>query len=266
MNPMFWPTALLAVLLFWLGTVAERCIVLPATRKVFLVLAAAIAAPGLLYVLYYTKLLGQPSWFFELRSWRYTELAGAGVGLLFGYIHHCRHKHPSLRRQLRRGTMPAIFAVVIAVPFLKPVVRPVDFRQMQDRWEGDVCLQSTPSTCGPASAATILRSLGKDVTEVELARECFTYAGGTEIWYLARSLRKRGCSVEFKTMDLGDAALLLPAVAGVRLREGTGHFIALLRNDGTNFIGNDPLTGKFKATLSELQTDYRFTGSFLLIK
>lgn len=266
MNQMIWPTALLAILLFWAGMGAENRITSPRIRIVFILVAAIFAIPGFLFVFYYTKLLGQPTWFCEFRSWPYTELAGGGVGLLLGFVHQLRHKNPTLRRQLRLGTVPAILAVVVVVPFVKPIVRPLDARQLQERWQNGVCIQSTPSTCGPASAATILRSMGKEGTEAELARECFTYAGGTESWYLARSLRKRGCKVEFKRLTSESSDLPLPAIAGVKLREGAGHFIALLGRSGTNFVGNDPLNGKFTASLAELRSEYLFTGSFLVIK
>ena len=266
MNPMFWPTTVLAVLLFWIGTKAEQRIISPWIRNVFLLVAAVIAVPGFLFVFYYSKLLGQPPWFCEFRSWPYTELAGGGVGLLLGFVHQFRHKSPVLRRQLRLATVPVILAVVLTVPFVKPLVRPLDTQQLQERWQEGVCIQSTPSTCGPASAATILRSLGKDVTEAELARECFTYAGGTENWYLARSLRKRGCTAEFRRLTPDTNELPVPAIAGVKLREGAGHFIALLSRDGTNYLGSDPLTGKFTASLAELRSEYLFTGSFIAIK
>ena len=43
-------------------------------------------------------------------------------------------------------------------------------------------------------------------------------------------------------------------------------WIALISNDGTNYPGSDPLTGQFNATLTELKSDYQFTGFFLVFK
>ena len=69
---------------------------------------------------------------------------------------------------------------------------------IHDQWDGGACLQSTPSTCGPASIATILRSLGFPASEREVARNAFTYAGGTEAWYLARYVRSQGLNVTLR--------------------------------------------------------------------
>ena len=266
MNHMLWPTALLATALFWLGTTAEQKLVGDPLRPLFVVLAALISLPGLLFAAYYTKLLGEPIWLYQFRAMPGTELTAAGFGLLAGFIHQARQKHTLLKRQLRAFTMPAIFAVVLTAPYIKPMLRPVDAQQFQEWWEDGVCIQSTPSSCGPASAATITRSLGQTIPEADLARESLTYAGGTENWYLVRALRQHGFKVEFQ-MVLPDAQEFpTSAIAGVRLAQGTGHFIALIGRDGTNYIVGDPLTGRLTASLSELQSEYKFTGFFLVIK
>src|SRR5260370_33026524 len=59
------------------------------------------------------------------------------------------------------------------------------------------CLQTTYSTCGPASSASLLQAFGQDASEQQLARESFTSKGGTEIWYLARAFRRRGFRTNF---------------------------------------------------------------------
>ena len=266
MNHMLWPTALIAILLFWLGIKVGQKVINPLIRNLLILLATVLAVPGILFAAYYTKLLGEPIWLYEFRSWPETELTAGGLGLILGLIHQLRHKHPFLQRQLRVATVPVILAVMLAVPYLKPVVRPLDIRQLQERWQDGVCIQSTPSTCGPLSAATILRLIGKNVTEAELARDSFTYAGGTENWYLARALRKRGCIVEFRKVAPGTKDFPTPSIAGVKIQQGSGHFIALTGRDGANYIGGDPLGGKFSAPLSELKAEYTFTGFFLIIK
>ena len=66
------------------------------------------------------------------------------------------------------------------VPSLKTLIGPLNLDDLEDRWDGEVCLQSNASTCGAASTASILRLLGTEVTESELAREAHSYSGGTE--------------------------------------------------------------------------------------
>jgi len=265
MNHMFWPTFFFAVLFFLAGMNAERRFSTNLSRKLFLLLAGIAALPGVLFASYYTKLLGEPIWLYRFRAMPGSELTAAGVGLIAGFTHQVRHKHPWMKRQLRNFTVPAILAVVIGAPYVKPVIRPLNTKQLRENWEDGVCIQSTPSTCGPASAATIARALGRPVTEAELARESLSYAGGTENWYLARALRRRGFAVDFCFYEPDAGSLPTPTIAGVKLPQGTGHFIALLTYDGTNYVCNDPLTGRFQATHAELTGGYRFTGFFLRI-
>jgi hypothetical protein len=266
MNHLLWPTLVMAALLFWIGVKAEQKIAAPLNRTLFAIFTTVLAIPGILFAAYYTKLLGEPIWLYEFRVLPCTELTAAGLGLIAGFVHQVRLKHPLMKRQLRAFTVPVIFAVVLAAPYAKPILRPLDKSLLQENWKDGVCLQSTPSTCGPASAATIIRSLGKNVTEAELANESLTYAGGTENWYLVRALRKRGFNPEFRLVAPESREFPTSAIAGVKLPQGTGHFIALISGDGTNYLGSDPLTGRFTATLTELKSDYRFTGFFLVIK
>lgn len=266
MNHLLWPTLLLTALFFWLGSKAEGWLIAPSRRWGFALLATVLAIPGLLFAAYYAKILGEPIWLYEFRALPGTELTAAGTGLLAGFIHQFRLKHSLIRKHLRPVTVPVILAVIIGAPYVKPLLRPLPKTQLTEQWKDDVCLQSTPSTCGPASAATILKSLGREATEAELACECLSYAGGTENWYLARALRKRGLRVEFKLLPQTAQTFPTPAIAGVKLPQGSGHFIALISKDGSHYIGSDPLTGKFSATITELKSDYHFTGFFLHLR
>lgn len=266
MNPMLWPTMFIAAVLFWGGCRAEQCMVSQRLRLTFVLAAALSALPGFFFAAYYTKLLGEPLWLYEFRAAPGSELTAAGVGLLAGYLHRLRAKYPALRRQLRRFTVPALLVLILGVPYIKPIIRPLNWGQMQNHWDREVCLQSTPSSCGPASAATLCRLAGKAVEEIDLARESCTYAGGTENWYLAQALRRRGMTVTFLKQDAASDSLPTPAIAGVKLAQGTGHFIALVGREGTNYLVGDPLIGREVMSLAELNSQYRFTGFFLVVK
>jgi len=266
MNLLFWPTALGAGLSFWIGLRTERATRSRAIRWWLLASYAVAATPGAVFALHYTKLLGEPLWLYELRATPRSELAATGVGLFAGYLQGLRPQYPLLLRQLRRFTIPVLLAVVIAAPYLKPILFPLNRTQLQSRWDNGVCLQSTPSSCGPASAATLARLAGKPAEEGELARESLTYAGGTENWYLARTLRKRGLTVSFMKLPLDVSELPSPAIAGVKLPQGSGHFIAILGRDGTNYVVGDPLVGHEVSSLDALRSSYKFTGFFLVVK
>jgi predicted double-glycine peptidase len=130
------------------------------------------------------------------------------------------------------------------------------------------------STCGPASAATLLNVLGHPASEQELARESFTSRGGTENWYLARALRRRGLDVAFELRPTVDGVLpsVIPddipslAIAGVLLPGRAGHFIAILGSDGDSVTFADPIDGKHTMTRAQLLERYHFTGFFMVVR
>src|SRR4051794_1154807 len=105
MNHMLWPTALSAALLFWLGFRAEGEILAPVYRAAFVLGAVILAVPGILFVAYYTGLLGEPIWLYEFRAWPYTELAPGGIGLVAGFLQRGRHQRPVMKRQVRTFTV-----------------------------------------------------------------------------------------------------------------------------------------------------------------
>jgi len=57
-----------------------------------------------------------------------------------------------------------------------------------------------------------------------------------------------------------------PAIAGVILRGGTGHFIGIVSRNADQLTVVDPLKGKFTVSDTELNAKYHFSGVFLLIK
>jgi hypothetical protein len=161
---------------------------------------------------------------------------------------------------------PGVLFVLVLVPFVKPLLDPLDTSKLKARYAGEVCLQSTFSTCGPASAATLLRSFGKIASEKELAHDSFTSRGGTEIWYLARALGKRGVRTSVVIRPGANAAIPSLAIAGVALPGNAGHFIAILSSDQQRITIADPLQGKLVVASADLPHYYRFTGFFLVLR
>jgi ABC-type bacteriocin/lantibiotic exporter with double-glycine peptidase domain len=155
---------------------------------------------------------------------------------------------------------------LLLIPYSKPWLGPLDLSRLSDHCEGTVCLQSTLSTCGPSSAATILKSLGWQTSERELATECHTYQGGTESWYLARAIRARGFHARFLIQSADHDSVPSGAIAGVVLRGGGGHFIAVLSQTPEEVVIGDPMKGKLVIDRKDLRQLYRFTGLFLIVE
>lgn len=227
---------------------------LPAARRWrWLAISAAAALPALYNASYYLHILPEASWFYEARSWPGMELWVIPAGIAGGLLAAC------LPRKIL--ILPLLVTVGITWgPFLKPVLGPLPTRGFRDVWTRDVCIQSTLATCGPASAATVLRSFGIARGEREIARAAHSYLGGTEAWYLARYLRDQGMSARFVVGAGGfPQTLRLPAIVGVTL-EGRGHFIPVLARNGDAFVIGDPMVGRETLDRNALETRYGFTG------
>ena len=260
-NPLLLPTLIGSAAFFWLGLVLEEEFHSRRGGAVVWVSAVVLACPGLLYVLYYAHMFDDAAWFYNLRTVAYTELLACGLGLAAGVLQSWWEPENFGEKIVA----PAVLFVLVLVPFVKPLLDPIDMGQLKDRYEGEVYLQSTFSTCGPASAATLLRSFGKIASEKELAQDSFTSRGGTEIWYLARAFRKRGVRTSVVIRAGADLAIPSPAIAGVVLPGNAGHFIAILNSDQQRITIADPLKGKLVVASSDLPHYYRFTGFFLVL-
>lgn len=227
-------------------------------RATLFVISTIAAIPGVLFTIHYAHILPESALFYRFRSVVGTELLVVPIGVAGGLA------ATFLPRLLI--VLPLLpVAAFSVIPHLKPFIGPISSGAISDKWDGAICLQSTPSTCGAASTASILRYFGIDATEGELAAEAHSYTGGTEAWYLARALRSRGLDVAF---DFSSGFLPeggLPAVVGVRLGS-IGHFIPVIGKDGDRFIIGDPLRGRELLTSEELHQRYRFTGFHMRVK
>ena len=262
LNPIAVPVAVCGALLFIVGMALEKKAVSHRVRVLLFVISIALAVPGLLFTLYYTHLFDDSVWFYRLRALRYSELLISGSGLFAGVLHSWFG--PETLGE--RAAFPAALIVLIGVPFLKPALVPIDLDSLRDQCEGEICMQSTFSTCGPSSSATILKALGQKSSEAELARECFTSRGGTEIWYIARAFQRRGYRARVEIQPVKNLSPPSPAIAGVVLPGGAGHFIAILSQTDKEVIIGDPMKGKLVVKRGDLKEYYRFTGFFLVIQ
>jgi hypothetical protein len=265
MNWMVLPVLLLAACLFWLGWKLERSIESGPLRAALFAVGCLATVPALGFAAYYSKLTGEPLALYQFRALPASELAASGAGFIAGALQGAWQRNAELRRLFSARFLPLLLLLLLVVPYLKPLIRRADWLQFHERWDGEVCLQSTPYSCGPACAATLLKQSNRPASEFELARECHTCAGGTENWYLARAFRRRGLAVEFCKFDAPFSELPHPAIAGVRV-QGTGHFITILGRSGDDYVVADPMSGRHHLSQSALLRDYDFTGFFLVIK
>ena len=258
------PTLALALVLFCVG---ERLGSRNAGRitRFFLLLGSfVLAIPACLIALYYFHWFDNAKWFYEFRAFPCSELSASGGGLFVGVIIGCTTRWFRWCRIVVGALLFGSLCIAITLPYLKPILWPVSPSQFSNQWRQDVCLQSMGSSCGAASTATILKALGIEVTEAEIARECFTYVGGTESWFLARAFSKRGCDVRFRLENGFPADLHLPAIAGVNV--GCGHFITILSKTETTYVTGDPLGGRQEYPKNVMSDTYRFTGFLMEIR
>jgi hypothetical protein len=209
----------------------------PSVRLAWGLAFAVPAIPAALFAVYYFHVLPEWAWFYTLRSWRGSEFLAVFLGCAAGAAASL------LPRMLLGLPLFALLALAV-IPYVKPVIWPLEKSTFAaGRWDGEACLQSTPSTCGPASVCTVLKRLGANPSEREAAQASFSYAGGTEAWYLARYVRSQGFAVRFVFKDTFAPEVGLPAVVGVRFGQA-GHFIAVLDVTGGEVHFADPLRGE----------------------
>jgi hypothetical protein len=227
------------------------------------VAAAAVSIllclPGAWFALYYLHWLPEPPLLYELRALRFGEFFLALFGAAAGVLRSCLPK-------LLKPFPTAAGVFLLTIPFLKPVFNAHDLSTLQDRWEGDTCLQSSPVTCGPACAASLLRHFGdRQVTELDLAREAWTSNSGTEAWHLARALRHRGCSVRFLAPEGLPDPVHLPGILGAGSKRA-GHFIVLLSITADEIDFMDPLRGRVKMTRKDFLRWTEFEPFFVSVR
>jgi hypothetical protein len=222
------------------------------------------ALPAICYVGYYLHLVDEPVMLYRLRALPGADLLAGAIGLPAGWL--MTRLGSSASRVVRLSTVClAIAPMLVVIPYAKPLTTPLNRDLLQARWQDDICLQSTASTCGPSSAATLLRAFGLPGDEATLAADAHTSATGTEIWYLARALRARGLTASFQLTEPNPKTLPYPAIAGTRLGD-RGHFIAILGREGDQYIIGDPLTGRELLSASHIGRLRHFTGFFLRVE
>ncbi len=264
-DSIFWLVAVLLIAaVIYLGVASLTPRLSRAAHWGVTVIGILFAIPALLSAAYYLHFFDDLVWYYEFRALEFGELLACGLGILGGAFSGWSRRSETLRKSVGKLSIPLVVATMLAMPFLKPILMPLNLDSIGDKWSGTACLQTTKTTCGPCATAALLRLHGLVATEQELAAEARTSARSTEVWYLMRAMRKRGLNVHVEITSPQPATLPNQGLAGVRLggSSGPGHFVAILSRQGDQYEIADPLHGTRLAPLSELQEQYYFTGFF----
>lgn len=233
--------------------ISAWCVVrtFPNTRVYCLVSAIILAVPWLAAVAYYTHVFDGPEYF----TWRAQDSTPLWIGLIgalpFGAVALAKNAQQGFVRGM------VMMCCLVAIPYAKPALLLLPSEVFADRWIDGVCLQTSRSSCGACATATVLRTLGVERDESEVAAGAYTSRTGTLNWYLARYVRSVGLDVAFREPSTVKE-VSPPAVLGVILGNGVGHFVALISRDGDNLTVGEPLEGRLLLSAEEFASRYQF--------
>lgn len=258
-------TSIVFLLLTAAGFAAHRHLVQPRARRVALAAGVLLTLPCVAFAAYYLHWWDEPVLLYRFRALPGSELAAGLSGWLVGWCARLLATHQRQAVRVSSGVLIA-FPLLLVVPYLKPLLSPLDLETLKDLWQDGVCLQSSGSTCGPSCAATLLKASGRTASERALANAAHTTVGGTECWYLVRTMRAEGLTVSLTTTEPNPSRMPWPAIAGTRLgRDGAGHYITVLGETPLGYVIGDPLEGRLNLTADQLRRSYWFTGFFITV-
>src|SRR5579863_1350408 len=122
------PTILCSAFLFYLGSFLGKHAVSRVNRGWLLLAGVVLALPGLLFVLYYAHLFDNAALFYSFRALPFTELLGGGIGLLAGTLNSWFDPE-TLGEKL---VAPATLLLLVLIPFVKPLLDPIDLSHLRD--------------------------------------------------------------------------------------------------------------------------------------
>ena len=223
-------------------------------RAVLIFTALLLAVPAILFASNYVFLVPYAKWFRELHALPGAEISSGLAGGLLGIMFASSKIRPG---ELNRSVLmlfTTFILILIVTPFHQQLFSCLDYSSLHNEWIDDVCSQTSGYTCLLASTATVVRTLGGNLTEPQLAREAGTTYDGTETWYYIRALRKHGYEPYFRHLrSFKDAPI--PSVIGVKYTS-RGHAVALLGRDANGVELGDPIRGHHYYKRSELPGGY----------
>lgn len=258
-NPIYILCLILSLMIFSISSKIIKQTIKRYQRLALSVTSLVLALVSLsIPITYVLNSVGENPLYATFRAYPYTELLIVLFAPLMGCVNGLLTTHKN--NSVVTGLCLIIMLSYVSLPFAKPLIRPLQ-KDLQNKWSNDVALQSSASTCGPSSLATIFKYYGKEDTEANIAKQAYTSASSTENWYLARYADDQGFNYQFLTIAELDK-VPTPAIIGVRLGS-MGHFITLLNKHNGLYEIADSLSGKSFLSLEQFNQQYRYTGFVL---
>ncbi|MBC7111679.1 MAG: C39 family peptidase [Methanothermobacter sp.] len=124
-----------------------------------------------------------------------------------------------------------------------------------------IVMQSSSYSCGPAALATVLRNLGVNCTEAELAELAGTDESGTTMYGLIVAATSKGLRARGVKMELND--LRKNHIVFVKYGD-TCHYTVIMSMDERNVTLADPALGRI--TVKREIFSRIFTGNVLVVE
>lgn len=253
-----------AIMLFISGFKLSQLIKSYRTYTILLIVFIMLSIPAVLYMVidfvYYIN-KQYPIWYINFRSINGTEYLSISLAIFLGFVTPRLFRLKNIRWNIFRKYLLFLYAIVLLLPFAGPIVLPFKLLDsVGNRWNGDVCIQTTRATCAPASLATILRHYKIYRTEEEMAYASHSSLLGTDLWYLIRAANKNGLKTNCRyAEDLYSSNIRMPALAVVTIKDvNEQHMIVLLGKHKNRLIIADPMSGKSLLTKTEFNNRYNF--------
>jgi len=258
-NYSIFASAILCAILFYVGQKLSKVVNKKLLRIILCLVFGLLCIPSFLFAVYYLHISKEPIWYIEFRAISNIEVLSSFVGLFFGFISSRDKRVWRFNPKVFQIFMLVICMFLMLIPYVKPMLLPIGKKaEFSNRWKYGVCLQSTGSTCGPASLTTIFKYFGISKNEKDVARASFSSATSTENWYLIRYARKNGLKVDILNKN-SIIDVPVPSIIGTYIYGGIGHFVTVLGKEGECFVIGDPLKGRLLLTESEFNKDYTFS-------
>jgi biotin operon repressor len=257
----------LAVFIAILGFVLFRTLYLRCNRTwmrfALMATSVVLSVPAVLFLCNYMWEVPSGAWFFSFHSLPAIEASSGSVGTLLGVMFAHAKLHPHRLNLPVLAASVVVGIILLLVPFGKQLFyTKVEYSGLKNVWKDGVCKQTSGTTCMPASFATVVRLIGGNITEQELAREAGTNSGGTEVWYLIRVLRRHGYEVDIRTAkSLKDASA--PAVIGLGIM---GHVVVLMSKTDTGPEIGDPIGYHRKYTWKDFEEGYEPKPVYFVVR
>lgn len=198
-------------------------------------------------------------YYVQYRSINGIEISISLLAVFFGYVSNLNFfVNHSSGRNLRKY-IPVLCFFVMFVPYYHPIVFPLEINDNgKGLWRGNVCLQSTGTSCAPSAMATVFKYYGIDKTEAEIAKVAFTSALGTEDCYVLRYALNNGLSVKCYS-GMKPSEIPVPSIIAIKIGE-IHHAVAVIGHENGRLAVADPLFGLKNIAYNSITEKYKFKG------